>query len=187
MLLEEALGWQQTRTDLECARESHWLPEPKVGSTSLPAVGISLPDGCSPCCGPSSHGVRRRDSHKFQVRPGPTRTPCLFRVMTGIWPYDRNRATACRAEVAASKSTKAAESMPNEPHLGQVYRYPPSTDDRIRSEAAPHSGQFAGSGSMILEKFRYCMDIQYRGMQAEKKPAAGCSRAGTESRGLNHM
>ena len=26
---EEALGWQQTHTDLEYAQESHWLPGPK--------------------------------------------------------------------------------------------------------------------------------------------------------------
>lgn len=49
--------------------------------------------------------------------------------------------------------------MPNEPHDGQVYLNPRSGDDRIRSPAAPHNGQFAGSGSMASTW--YCMDIQY--------------------------
>jgi len=88
---------------------------------------------------------------RHHVRPGPTRTPCLSRWISGRCPYESNRATACRAEVAASRSGKAEVSMPNEPHFGQEYLYPRSAEERIRSAAVPHRGQFAGSGSMVAD------------------------------------
>ncbi len=70
--------------------------------------------------------------------------------MSGRCPYARNRETSCRVEAGATRHVSAADSMPNDPQDGQVYRKPRSWDDRIRSAAAPHNGQFAGSGSMVL-------------------------------------
>lgn len=55
-------------------------------------------------------------------------------------------------EAGAIKPDRAADSMPNEPHDGQLYLNPRIGDDRIRSAAAPHNGQFAGSGSMACMK-----------------------------------
>ncbi len=94
------------------------------------------------------------------ARPGPTRTPCLSRWISGRCPYDRNRARSCRVEAGATSPASAADSTPNEPHDGQVYLKPRNWDDRIRSAAAPHNGQFAGSGCMVSNE--NCMNIQYQ-------------------------
>lgn len=109
----------------------------------------------------------------FYTRLGPTRTPCLSRWMSGRCPYARNRARASRVEAGATSPAKAADSTPYEPHDGQVYLNPRSWDDRIRSAAAPHNGQFAGSGSMAQK----CCDMTGAALMAQLRSPSEQQRA----------
>lgn len=113
MSLAAATSLRPTRTLLGCARGCHWPQGQQAGSELPPVYGISPPSGYFPWCCSSA-------------RPGPTRTPSLPLWMSGRCPYARSRARSRRVEAGATRPASAADSMPNEPQVGHVYRNPRS-------------------------------------------------------------